>query len=237
MKTESSTLPEIAFLFFRQGCLGFGGPVAAMALLESEFQREKGWITPEHYAEMFSVTKILPGPVATQQAIFLGRYRRGFLGGLTAGVFYILPAFLLVMGLSALYLRGGGIAGMDALFGGFQIGVLAIIFLSVWNMSRPYRSGFRNWLLIGVATLVIGRYPRLEPFFIIGAGLFGVFRVWFTNRKVVKLGSFLVFPLAGLFSSPNASANGSATAAAAVTASASVSSSLLSKVFWVCFKA
>lgn len=199
-----------------------------MALLEQEFQREKNWVSAEQYAEMFAVTKLLPGPIATQQAIFLGRIRAGVAGGLVAGFFYILPAFLLMMGLSVLYVdfaRSSSLTSLAPLLSGFQIGVLAIILMSVWNMSKVYQKGYRNWILISLSAVTIGMSPRLEPFCILSAGLIGVFlarnqlRSPLPARENPKRRAGDV-SLKGLLALPWISLN-----------------PLLWKVFWVCFKA
>ena len=65
-------MKEIAQVFSKLGLLGFGGPIATIAMMEEETSRKRGWITPERFAEIYSLCKILPGPVATQLAVYDG---------------------------------------------------------------------------------------------------------------------------------------------------------------------
>ena len=82
---------EILFVFLRIGLLGFGGPVATIAMMGEETCRKRKWIDSTRFIEMYSVCKLLPGPVATQMAIYLGYEKGGILGGLISGCFFILP--------------------------------------------------------------------------------------------------------------------------------------------------
>src|SRR4051812_21204020 len=96
-------MKELAFVFFRLGWLGFGGPIAAIAMMEEETRRRRGWLDQARFTEIYAICKMLPGPVATQVAIALGYVHKGRLGGLVAGILYILPSFAMVLALSALY--------------------------------------------------------------------------------------------------------------------------------------
>src|ERR1700733_12867967 len=94
------SLLEVAWVFLRIGCLGFGGPIATMAMMEEETRRRRGWISEAQDNEMYAITKMLPGPVATQLAMFIAKTRAGILGGIVGGVAFVLPSFVLVLGLS-----------------------------------------------------------------------------------------------------------------------------------------
>ena len=73
-------------LFLRMGFVSFGGPIAAMAMLEEEFAIKRDWITPAHFAEIYTVLKLCPGPLSTQMAIYIGKLRGGKIGGFIAGI-------------------------------------------------------------------------------------------------------------------------------------------------------
>ena len=79
-------MTEIAALFLRMGFVSFGGPIAAMAMLEEEFAVKRDWITPAHFSEIYTVLKLCPGPLSTQMAIYIGKLRGGKIGGFIAGV-------------------------------------------------------------------------------------------------------------------------------------------------------
>src|SRR5690242_5032419 len=113
-------LREIAGVFLRLGVFGFGGPVATMAMMEEEAVRKREWLTPEEFGEVYAVCKLLPGPVGTQMAIYLGRLRGGLRGGLVSGGIYILPSFLMVLGLAILYSETGVVHGAEPVLSGLQ---------------------------------------------------------------------------------------------------------------------
>ena len=164
---------EIALLFLRMGFLGFGGPIAAVAMFEDEFARKRKWISTEHYSEIYTVLKLCPGPLSTQMAIYLGRMRAGNLGGLVAGVCYILPAFVMLLVLSDLYVRSGGVISADR-FLGFQLGALVVILQSTLNMARPYKAKWKAWVVAALAFPVVYFFPRYEPLILIGFGILGI---------------------------------------------------------------
>src|SRR4051812_47086597 len=113
---------EIIWVFSRLGVLGFGGPLATLAMMEEETSRRRGWVDSNRFTEMYAVCKVLPGPVATQMAIYLGYTRGGIAGGIAAGTCFILPSFLIVMGLSYLYVQAGSLFRASWLFTGMQVG-------------------------------------------------------------------------------------------------------------------
>ena len=111
-------MKEILFAFTRLGCLGFGGPFAAVAMMEEEFVRSRKWLTQSRFAELVAVCKLLPGPLSTQMAIALGRERAGTQGGMVSGFVFILPAFLAVTLFSVLYSRTGWVGRYEGFFSG-----------------------------------------------------------------------------------------------------------------------
>src|SRR4051812_21098334 len=100
---EPRSLRSITWAFFRIGSMGFGGPFAAIAMMEEEFVTRRKWLTPEKFTELYAICKLLPGPIGPQMAISIGRECGGPLAGLLSGVLFILPALVLVTGIAALY--------------------------------------------------------------------------------------------------------------------------------------
>lgn len=213
-------MKEVSQIFLRLGLLGFGGPIAVMAMMEEEMVRERRWLSQEKFSEMYAVLKMMPGPVATQMVIYLGKTRAGVLGGILAGVLFILPSFLLVLGLSYLYVRGQSIQG-SPLFQGLQIGALALILFSTIQLAKPYRTRRDAWVIAIVSTVLVLCFPRWEPLVILGAGVLGsvVVGQWGLGLSKLRTLAFSgilipVFPLLEVFKS-----------------------SPLFQLFWVCFKA
>jgi chromate transporter len=121
-------LQELARLFFKLGTLGFGGPQAHIAMLHDEAVVRRGWLAEDQFLEGVAVCEMLPGPASTQTGIYTGYLRAGHLGALVAGTSFILPAFLIMVGLSWAYFRFQGVPQIDNLFLGVSPVVIAIIF-------------------------------------------------------------------------------------------------------------
>ena len=106
------SIREITAYFLRLGTLGFGGPVALCGLKEKELVGEKGWLTKEEMRDAIAVSQSLPGPLAIQVGIFIAYLRGGFWGAWAGGWAFILPNFLIVAALGALYVHFGGLGWM-----------------------------------------------------------------------------------------------------------------------------
>lgn len=189
---KSVKLTEIAGIFGRLGLLGFGGPIAAIAMMEEELSRRRGWVSIERFTEMVTVCKMLPGPVSTQMAIYLGHSRAGVRGGLIAGSFFILPSFGLMLALSAWYVRLPVTHSAASVLGGMQVAALIVIFFSVYQLSKPYRSKPEAWVIAAVSAAVTCAWPGWEPLMILGWGMLGILR----SRRPVEVARItLLLPL------------------------------------------
>src|SRR5437867_12283101 len=127
---ENSARPTLrAFLlyFLRLGTLGFGGPIALVGYMQRDLVDQRHWVSRQDYVEGLALAQLAPGPLAAQLAIYLGWVRAGVPGATLVSVAFILPSFLMVLALSALYLRYGGLAWMQGAFYGIGAAVIAII--------------------------------------------------------------------------------------------------------------
>jgi chromate transporter len=170
-------MKELVLVFFRLGWLGFGGPIATIAMMEEETRRRRGWLDQARFTEVYAICKMLPGPVATQVAIYLGYIRKGRLGGLVAGLLFILPSFLIVLGLSALYSRRGAGPGETGAFEALQAAALAVIVTSTLQLARPIWKNWK-WIVTAIASgWIVWSFPLWEPLVILGSGLGGALAV------------------------------------------------------------
>jgi chromate transporter len=147
----SGTRPStraLARYFLHLGTVGFGGPVVLVERMRRDLQEARGWFTREEYSEAIALAQLAPGPLAAQVAIYLGWLRGGFVGATAVGIAFIAPSFLMVMVLSAIYVRFGGIVWMQGAFYGVGAAVIAIIGFSAWRLVR--KTVGRDWLLWGV---------------------------------------------------------------------------------------
>ncbi len=170
-------MPRLRYLFSRFlwiGAVGFGGPVAVMAVIKREVSDQSRWLEPTRFQELLALSKLLPGPQATQLVIGVGKDVGGVRGGVVSGVAFVLPAFLCMLVLAPLALSGISVAASQGLFG-LQLGALAVIVESVFGLAKPYTwRPLRRWVLLALGMAIMLRRPDLEPWVILAVGLAGV---------------------------------------------------------------
>lgn len=127
-----------AFLryFLYLGTVGFGGPIALVGYMQRDLVDERRWISADDYKEGLALAQLAPGPLAAQLAMYLGWVRARLLGATLTGVAFIGPSFVMVLVLSALYLRFGGLPWMRGVFYGVGAAVIAIIARSAVKLTR-----------------------------------------------------------------------------------------------------
>ena len=143
--------------FLRFGLLAFGGPVAQIAMLRRELVDEERWISSDQFNRLLAVYQVLPGPEATELAVHVGMLRGGRLGGVLAGLGFVLPGFLLVVGAAVLYtsIDLTGPAIVAALLGA-QVAVVAMVVRAVRQIGRHILIDRATWavaLAVGLIAL------------------------------------------------------------------------------------
>src|SRR5881409_391135 len=149
------TLTELLLYFLRLGTVGFGGPIALVGYMQRDLVEKRRWISRQDYVEGLALAQLAPGPLAAQLAIYLGWVRGGATGATLVGAAFVLPSFVMVLAISALYLRYGGLAWMQGAFYGIGAAVIAIIARSAYKLVRMTlaRDGLL-WVLFAVSALV-----------------------------------------------------------------------------------
>jgi len=122
--------------FLKLGTIGFGGPVALVGYMHRDLVEDRRWVQEDEYKLALALAQIMPGPLAAQFAIGLGYLLRGVLGATVVGLAFVLPSFLMVVGLSILYVAYGGLWWMQALFYGIGAAVIAIITIAAYKLAR-----------------------------------------------------------------------------------------------------
>lgn len=172
--TPAPRIRDLVIYFLRLGTLGFGGPVALCGLMEKELVQDRGWLSKQEMRDAIAISQSLPGPLAIQVGIFASYLRGGFWGAWAGGWAFILPNFLIVAALAALYVHFGGLSWMTAIFYGVSPAVIALILHSCWRLSKL---GMEDWLQWVIATIcfVITIVFRAElAVLFVGAGIIGV---------------------------------------------------------------
>ncbi|MBN8845354.1 MAG: chromate efflux transporter [Sphingomonadales bacterium] len=141
-------LARLFLKFLRFGFLAFGGPVAQIAMIRQALVDEERWISSPRFNRLLAVMQILPGPEAHELCVHLGMMARGRIGGLLAGLGFMLPGFFLMLGAAWLYDEWiAGKAAMGSIFFGVQIVVLAIILRAVHRIGSHILEDKLLWLL------------------------------------------------------------------------------------------
>jgi chromate transporter len=134
--TGREPLAAIVWRFLRFGLLAWGGPVAQIAMIKRELVEEQRWVSPTRFNRLLAIYQVLPGPEAHELCVHFGMMKGKRLGGVLAGLAFMLPGLLLILAIASLYqsldLTQAGIA---AGFAGIQIGVIALIVRAVHRIA------------------------------------------------------------------------------------------------------
>ena len=126
--------------FLKFGLLAWGGPAAQIAMIKHECVDEEHWISEESFKKLLAVYQVLPGPEAHELCVYFGRLRGGKLGGFLAGLGFMLPGFILMLGLSILYVEASLATHLDQLFYGLTAAVGALVARALVRLSGTFIS-------------------------------------------------------------------------------------------------
>jgi chromate transporter len=168
-------LRDLAGYFLRLGAFGFGGPIALAGYMQRDLVEGRRWFTQEEYLQGLAVSQTLPGPLAAQLAMWLGYVRRGFWGAVAAAVPFILPPFVIVSIVAALYVSFRGTTAIQALFYGIGPTVIALILRGAWKLlGVTVKNDRRLWAIFAfVAVITFAVRSEVAVLFVL-AGLLGV---------------------------------------------------------------
>jgi chromate transporter len=144
-EVASCSLGAFLGYFLYLGTFGFGGPIALAAAIQRDLVDRRRWISRHDYVEALAFAQLCPGPLAAQLAMYLGWVRAKLLGATLVSAAFIGPSFLMVLGLSALYLRFEGLWWVQGVFYGVGAAVIAILSRSVFKLVRSTLT--KDWLL------------------------------------------------------------------------------------------
>src|SRR5215813_13458551 len=125
-ETNRATLMQFVRYFLWLGTVGFGGPIALAGHMQQDLVDSRGWVRKDDYLEGLALAQFAPGPLASQLAIYLGYIHSGLIGATAIAIAFILPSFLMVLGLSAAYVRFGGLPWLQGMFYGIGAAVIGI---------------------------------------------------------------------------------------------------------------
>ena len=168
----TGSLRELLRYFLYLGTFGFGGPIALAGYMQRDLVEKRGWITKKDYVDGLALAQLAPGPLAAQLAIYLGWAKGRLLGATAVAAAFILPSFLMVLGLSALYVRFGGLPWMQRAFYGIGAAVITIIARSALKLVRLTLAKDRLlWALFGVSAVATAWTESEIVWLFLGSGL------------------------------------------------------------------
>lgn len=175
---QKPELSELLHVFMRIGWLSFGGPAGQIALMQHELVDRRGWVDQGAFLRALNLCHLLPGPEAQQLATWIGWRLHGVRGGLAAGLLFVIPGALVMLGLSLLYVTAAGLPWFAALFLGIKAAVLAIVMQALIRIAgRALGTRFKQ-VLAAVAFLALAFLAVPFPLVILGAGLIGAAAGW-----------------------------------------------------------
>jgi chromate transporter len=168
------SLRDLVFYYLRLGALGFGGPVALCGQMERELVQERKWLSREEMRDGIAVCQSLPGPLAIQVGIFVSYLRGGFWGAWAGGWAFILPNFIIVSTLGALYVHFSGLPILTAIFYGVSPAVIALILHSCHRLAKLGIEDWLQWVIAAICfAITVAVQAEVAPLFI-GAGIVGI---------------------------------------------------------------
>jgi chromate transporter len=166
------TLSDLVLYFLRLGATGFGGPIALVGLMQRDLVDERRWFDADEYREGLALAQLAPGPLAAQLAMYLGWARGGASGAAFVGLAFVLPSFVMVLVLAAVYVRFGGLAWMQGAFYGVGAAAIALVARSAVKLTRlTLGRDVLSWTIGAVAAIVTVWTESEVVWLFVGAGV------------------------------------------------------------------
>ena len=193
MTDKKGNLGEVARLFFKLGCIAFGGPAAHVAMMEEEVVSKRKWMTRQHFLDLMGATNLIPGPNSTEMTMHCGHERAGVPGLFVAGACFIFPAVVITGIFAFLYVRYGELPAVAPFIYGIKPAVLAIIASAIYKLGKKALKGWELGIL-GLIVLAVSLMGVNEIFALLSAGIIG--SLYFSTKNKLSSGSTKsIFPI------------------------------------------
>ncbi len=177
-------LREVVGFFGYLGVVGFGGPMAHISLMERGAVEQRGWLPRRRFLDAIAATNLVPGPNSTEMAIHIGHLRAGVPGAVGSGVAFVLPAFLMMLGLSWAYFEYASKPAVGDAFYGVKPAVIALILATSYRLFltgvgdwRAYLRREGDWNLLAIFAgggAISYAFPGYEIAVLLCAGVVGL---------------------------------------------------------------
>jgi len=172
------SLKDLIIYFLKLGTWGFGGPVALVGYMHRDLVEDKKWIKEEDYKEGLALAQLAPGPLAAQLSIYIGYVHYRIVGATFAGLAFVLPSFVMVLGIGYAYVAYGGLPWMQAVFYGVGSAVIGIIAIGSYRLTTKSIGKDKLMWAIFIILAVTTFITEQEILWLI---LLGGVAVWFTK--------------------------------------------------------
>jgi chromate transporter len=172
------SLGDLTRLFGKIGLISFGGPAGQIALMHEEIVDKHKWVPEEEYLQALNLCHLLPGPEAQQLAAWIGWRLHGTLGGLIAGLLFVIPGALVMLGLSALYVLAWEVSWLAGMFLGIKAAVLAIVAQALIRIAGRALNTRAKQAIAVLSFVLLFLFNAPFPLVILGAGVIGA---WLAN--------------------------------------------------------
>lgn len=187
------SLAELWRVYGRIGLLSFGGPAAQIALMHKELVEDRPWLQEKQFLGALSFCMLLPGPEAMQLATYSGWKLRGTIGGLIAGLLFVLPGAAIILALALLYVNYGTLPLVQAAFVGVKAAVVIVVLQALWKVANKALTSKTGWVIAALSFLAIFALALPFPLIVLTAALYGAF-LW---RKATDASQEIPLPKRG----------------------------------------
>ena len=168
------TLREAFWYWLKLGFISFGGPAGQIAIMHADLVEKRRWISEQRFLHALNYCMLLPGPEATQLAVYIGWLMHRTWGGVVAGTLFVLPSLVIISLLSWIYIAYGNAPVVAGILYGVKPAVVAIVLASAWRIGSRT---LKNPWLIAIAVAAFFAIAIIElpfPLIVLGAGLVGL---------------------------------------------------------------
>lgn len=174
MNQKVPTIGKALLYWLKLGFISFGGPAGQIAIMHRDLVERKKWFSERHFLHALNFCMFLPGPEAQQLSIYLGWRLHGWRGGIAAGALFVIPSALILFALSWLYMAGGHIAWLAAIFYGFLPAVIAVILCAVMRIGSKTLHSASLWMIAVLSFVGIYLFQVSFLFIVVAAGFVGL---------------------------------------------------------------
>lgn len=167
------SLRSAFWYWLKLGCISFGGPAGQIAMMHAELVEKRRWISEQRFLHALNYCMLLPGPEATQLAIYIGWLLHRTRGGIIAGLLFLLPSLLLMISLSWIYMAYGQVGAIAGVLYGVKPAVVALVLAAAWRLGRRTLRTPGLQLVAALSLLALAVFQLPFPLIVLGAAVLG----------------------------------------------------------------